>query len=210
MRRPRSQEGVPGNQEPSDRAKRLRGTVLAPIWGAAVVASLVGVVYQAREYLAFPEAPRRTTLEDAHAGEWVELEAQLHCRTARTHNRSTYILGRSAGRPFVAVYSGNAACLTETRPTGVLLDVKPRLARTLRDAGFELADGVVQLCTYCGPRNSALGMAMMLFFAFASALFTGLALKLRRSGRTPRPARRVAVPGALAPGTPSAARNIHH
>jgi hypothetical protein len=171
--------------------QRRLGLAVAAFGAVTLVAALAGAAYQLHEYLGYPPAPRRTTLETSGQGEWVVLEGiSLDCRTAQLVHGHGYVVGRSAGgRQVVSTYRGALECDRSPRDLeGVVSDLRPRLAAALAEAGFPIPlDRPAELCTGCGPGGelALLAMALLLgvvggYLLWSGARLARLASRVRR------------------------------
>ncbi|WP_243338704.1 tetratricopeptide repeat protein [Anaeromyxobacter soli] len=166
---------------------RRLGAGLAAFGALTLAASLVLEVMVVRQWLAFPSEPRRTSLEEARPGEWVALrDAALLCDSRREVRAGTFYAGLSTGgRPFLASYADPVDCsVAQAGLRGVLIELVPRLAATLDDAGFPVPAGdPPRLCTECGPSESRLFVVVLLGFAAIAAFLLREGLKQWRRGR---------------------------
>ena len=171
------------------RSHRLLATVIATLLGTLTAGLLV-----VRKHLAFPETPRVLTLENARPDEWVRLEgATLDCASRLEVGSNlyarTYFAGHSSGgRDFVAAYDKGVTCVVaRSQLEGVVSDLNPHLRETLTKNGLPLALGpVAKLCTECGPRQTRLGIVILLVGAALGAflVWAGVAeYRGRVSGR---------------------------
>jgi hypothetical protein len=167
------------------------GNALAAFGVATVLGSLTGEVFVVRQYLAFPERPRRVTVEAAQPDEWVQLEgATLDCDSRREIRGNAYFAGQSSGgRSFVASYSGTVTCdRAQSELRGVISDLNPRLAKTLVEAGFVVPAGHPSaLCTSCGPGATLAGTAILLLGVALGAYLAWEGLKMRRPAPLQQP-----------------------
>lgn len=145
------------------------------------------------EYRSFPDQPLpMTASEAAQAAEsgqevWVSLtDLQWNCDPAAKRSDLVF-LNFPGGRRVVVSLPRKGACrdLPEP-PTGVLHPANPRRRSHLeRNRGLKLSaedEPLMELCTYCGPENSRLGL-LILPILILFGLFLGPLVRSRyRSG----------------------------